>query len=255
MNTPNRHWGIVGGGILGMTLALRLRTLGHRVTLLEAGESLGGLATPWMIGDITWDRHYHVILLSDAHLRALLAELGLADELRWSQTRTGFYTDGRFYSMSTALEFLGFPPLNLIEKFRLGFTILYASRIRDWKSLERVSVGDWLQRLSGRGTTEKIWLPLLRAKLGDSYKRTSAAFIWTTINRMYAARRSGLKQEMFGYVKGGYARILDRYTQVLQERGVVHALVRERAEALVDAGGDRPVAPRPRLRQVRGGRD
>jgi protoporphyrinogen oxidase len=37
---------------------------------------------------------------------------------------------------------------------------------------------------------------------------------------MYAARRSGLKKEMFGYVPGGYARILDRMADVLEAEGV-----------------------------------
>lgn len=214
------HWGIVGGGLLGMTLAHRLRQRGRRVTLLEAGKGLGGLAAAWSIGGVVWDRHYHVILLSDSHLRALLAELGLAGETRFSRAKTGFYSGGRMYSMSNALEFLRFPPLNLLEKIRLGATILHASRIRNWRPLERVLVADWLRRWSGQGTCEKIWLPLLRAKLGDGYKRTSAAFIWATIARMYAARRTGLKQEMFGYVEGGYARILDRFTTVLRESGV-----------------------------------
>ena len=68
------HWGVVGGGLLGMTLAHRLRQRGHRVTLLEAGPELGGLASAWSIGDVVWDRHYHVILLSDTHLRGLLGE-------------------------------------------------------------------------------------------------------------------------------------------------------------------------------------
>lgn len=214
------HWGIVGGGLLGMTLAHRLRQHGEKVTLLDAGKTLGGLASAFSIGDVIWDRHYHVILHSDAHLRALLAELGLEGEMRWSQTKTGFYTAGKLYSMSSTLEFLSFPPLNAVEKMRLAATIVYASRIRDWKPLEQVLVADWLSRWSGRGTCEKIWLPLLRAKLGECYKRTSAAFIWATIARMYAARRSGLKREMFGYVRGGYARILDRFTEVLQEAGV-----------------------------------
>jgi hypothetical protein len=44
----------------------------------------------------------------------------------------------------------------------------------------------------------RIWLPLLKSKLGDNYRITSASFIWATIARMYAARRSGLKREMFG---------------------------------------------------------
>jgi protoporphyrinogen oxidase len=83
-----------------------------------------------------------------------------------------------------------------------------------------VLVADWLKRLSGRRTFEKIWLPLLRAKLGENYEMTSAAFIWATIARMYAARRTGLKKEMFGYVPGGYARILERFTATLAHEGV-----------------------------------
>ncbi len=214
------HWGIVGGGMLGMTLAHRLRQQGRRVTLLEAAPNLGGLASAWSLGDVVWDRHYHVILLSDAYLRGVLAEIGLDGEVRWSETKTGFYVDGSLHSMSNALEFLRFPPLGLVEKLRLAATILWASRIRDWKPLERVPVAEWLERWSGRGTCEKIWLPLLRAKLGDCYTRTSAAFIWATIDRMYAARRTGLKKEMFGYVAGGYARILERFGEALAEAGV-----------------------------------
>ena len=44
------NWGIVGGGLLGMTLAHRLRQRGEHVTLFEAGESLGGLASAWSLG-------------------------------------------------------------------------------------------------------------------------------------------------------------------------------------------------------------
>ena len=42
-------WGIVGGGMLGMTLALRLAQRGCRVTLLEAADHLGGLADAWQL--------------------------------------------------------------------------------------------------------------------------------------------------------------------------------------------------------------
>jgi len=71
-----------------------------------------------------------------------------------------------------------------------------------------------------RSWITRIWLPLLRAKLGERYRDTSAAFIWTTIARMYAARRSGMKRERFGYVKGGYGRILERLAASLTEAGV-----------------------------------
>jgi protoporphyrinogen oxidase len=214
-----RH-AIVGGGILGMRLAQRLVQQGREVTLFEAANQLGGLANAWELGGVTWDRHYHVTLLSDLHLRALLAELGLESDLVWKETKTGFYTDGKLHSMSNTLEFLRFPPLGWIDKLRLGFTIFYASKIKRWQRLEKIPVTDWLRRWSGKRTFEKIWLPLLRAKLGDNYQHASAAFIWAIIARMYAARRTGLKKEMFGYVKGGYARILKRFGELLEREGV-----------------------------------
>lgn len=230
------HYGIVGGGMLGLMLAHRLRQAGHAVTVLEAAPQLGGLASAWKIGDVTWDRHYHVILMSDLKVREVLAEIGLTDDLRWVETKTGFYTDGKLHSMSNSWEFLTFPPLGLIDKFRLGLTIMRASRIKDWKKLEQIPVVDWLRRLSGKRTFSKIWLPLLRAKLGESYRMASAAFIWAIIARMYAARRSGLKKEMFGYVTGGYARILDRFAQRLQDAGVELKL-NQRVEQ-IDSAGD-----------------
>ncbi len=215
-----QNWAVLGGGILGMTLALRLAQQGQKVILYESAPELGGLASAWQLGDITWDRHYHVTLLSDSHNRSLLRELNLEYDLQWVQTKTGFYTGGRMVSMSNSLEFLKFPPINLIDKARLALTILHASRINDWHALEQVPVEEWLRKWSGTNTTAKIWLPLLRAKLGANYTKASAAFIWATIARMYAARRSGLKKEMFGYLPGGYARILARMEDALQKAGV-----------------------------------
>lgn len=215
-----QHWGVIGGGMLGMALARNLARDGARVTLCEAASQVGGLASTWQLGTFTWDRHYHVTLLSDTALRGVLAELGLDSEIKWNRTRTGFFVDGKLYSMSDAVEFLRFPPLNLIDKFRLGATILYASRLKDWQRLEDIPVGDWLRRLSGTRTFEEVWRPLLLSKLGESYRDVSAAFIWTTINRLYAARRAGMKHELFGYVPGGYARILERFLQALKNQGV-----------------------------------
>jgi protoporphyrinogen oxidase len=220
IRNPNSAIAIIGGGLLGMTLALRLAQGGRSVTLYEAAEDLGGLASAWQLGDIVWDKHYHVTLLSDLRLRALLKDLELEREMRWVETRTGFYTDGRLVSMSNTLEFLRFPPLGILDKLRLGATIFYASRVKNWQRLEAISVADWLVKLSGRRTFEKIWLPLLRAKLGENYRVVSAAFIWATMARMYAARRTGLKREMFGYLPGGYARILRRFEETLRVAGV-----------------------------------
>lgn len=212
--------GIVGGGMLGMTLAWRLARAGHDAVIYEAADRCGGLAAPWRLGDATWDRHYHVILQSDTALQALLNEIDLSAHLQWDTTRTGFYVDGSMYSMSSVADFLRFPPLSPIEKARLAATILIASRITDGEALEQITAVEWLTRYSGRNTVEKLWLPLLRAKLGAYAHQASAAFIWTIIRRMYGARRTGAKREQLGYVAGGYDRILARFEECLRAAGV-----------------------------------
>jgi protoporphyrinogen oxidase len=238
----SEHIGIIGGGLLGLSLAHRLRSQGHRITVLEAADRPGGMAAPWQLGDVTWDRFYHVILLSDTYTHELLKELKLTDEFVGVETKTGFYTDGRFHSMSNSMEFLKFPPLSLLSKFRLGLTIMRASRIKDWHAMEQLDCVEWLQKWSGKRTVEKIWRPLLKAKLGNSHSEASAAFIWATIQRMYAARRSGLKKELFGYVRGGYGRIVNAFVEHLQNHGV-----ELRTSASVDHVAGSAVGPVVRL--------
>ncbi len=215
-----KNWAIVGGGIMGMTIAHRLAQKGHQVTIYEAGPELGGLVSSWKMNEIEWDKFYHVVLLSDFRVRNLFKEIGLEDKIQWVETKTVFYMNGKLHSMSDTIEFLKFPTLNLLDKFRLGLTILVASRIKNWKNLEKIQVSSWLKKWSGKNTYNKIWLPLLRAKLGESYKQTSAVFIWATIQRMYGARRSGLKKEMFGYVNGGYKTVIEAFKQTLEHEGV-----------------------------------
>ena len=216
----SEKWGIIGGGFMGMTLAHRLANEGKDVTLFEAAPELGGLASSWKMGEVEWDKFYHVILLSDFRTRNILKDIGLDKEINWVETKTGFYTNGKLYSMSDTIEFLKFPTLNLIDKFRLGLTIIVASRIKNWKRLEKIPLTTWLKRWSGKNTFNKIWLPLLRAKLGESYKKTSAVFIWATIQRLYGARRSGLKKEMFGYVSGGYKTVINSFEKTLLSENV-----------------------------------
>ena len=216
----SKSWGIIGGGIMGMTLAHNLTKLGQKVTVFEASPELGGLVSSWKIGDIEWDKFYHVILLSDFRTRNILKDIGLEDHIQWVETKTGFYVKGQLYSMSDIIEFLNFPTLNLIDKFRLGLTIIAASKIKNWKRLEKIPVTTWLKRWSGINTYNKIWLPLLRAKLGEDYKNTSAVFIWATIQRLYGARKSGLKKEMFGFIPGGYKIVVQSFKKSLIEGGV-----------------------------------
>ncbi len=209
---------------MGLTLALRLAKAGQKVTVYEAAPDWGGLTSAWQLNDeVQWDRFYHVTLLTDSYLRELLEELELEQKIKWVETKTGFYSDGKLYSLSNSFEFLKFPYLNMYQKLRLASTITMGSRIKDWQKLEQIPLEKWLRKMSGSSTYEKIWLPLIKAKVGDANTSLSAAFIWAYIARMYKARRTGMKKEMFGYVPGGYAAILETMLAELKSLGVTLA--------------------------------
>lgn len=216
MSEPNKalsgkHVGILGGGITGLTAAFYSLRAGADVTLVEARPQLGGLAGFFNFGPFHWDKFYHCILTSDRPLLKLIEDLGLSGDMRWTETKVGFFTNNALHSMSTTLDFLRFSGLSLWEKFRLGLGILYASRIHDGRPLESIPVADWLIRIFGRGCYEKMWRPLLKCKLGGCREEASAAFIWATIFRLYSTREKGASQkERLGYVRGGYHTVILR---------------------------------------------
>ena len=82
------------------------------------------------------------------------------------------------------------PPItkSLIERFRLGLTVLGAYRVGDWHQLEDVPVEDWLVGLGGRGTFEKLWRPMLRAKFDGQFGETPATYIWSRLKRTSSPR-------------------------------------------------------------------
>lgn len=235
--------GIIGGGLMGLALAERLGALGHQVSVYERATQLGGLATWHDFGRFVWDRFYHVILPSDHALIGFIRRIGLGDRLRWRTTRTGYFVDRQFHSLSTGIDFLRFPVLGWWGKFRLVITILYCSRIGDWRTLEHVTVEDFLVRYSGRRTFDKFWKPLLLAKLGENYRRVSAVFIWTYIKRLFSARDATSQKEQLGYVSGGYRTVFARLLDLIGSTGgLVHTGIDVQAVRPCSTGGIEIVA-------------
>lgn len=212
--------GILGGGITGLTTAFYLLRAGCNVTVLEARPQLGGLATYFNFGPFYWDKFYHCILTSDRPLLQLIEDLGLMEEMRWTETKVGFFTNGALHSMTTSLDFLRFPAISLWEKFRLGLGILSVSRIEDGLALEQEPIGPWLTQKFGKGNYQKLWEPLLKCKLGAARDQASASFIWATIKRLYSTReKDASKKERLGYVRGGYHTVFTRLAEQIEALG------------------------------------
>ncbi|GAA4892317.1 hydroxysqualene dehydroxylase HpnE [Streptomyces coeruleoprunus] len=74
--SPGHDAVVVGGGLAGITAALRLADAGVRVTLLEGRPRLGGLAFSFRRGDLTVDNGQHVYLRCCTAYRWFLDRIG-----------------------------------------------------------------------------------------------------------------------------------------------------------------------------------
>ena len=70
---------VVGGGLAGISAALRLADAGARVTVLEGKPKLGGLTHSFRRGELDVDNGQHVFMRCCTSYRALLDRLGVTD--------------------------------------------------------------------------------------------------------------------------------------------------------------------------------
>ncbi len=212
---------VIGGGLLGLSLAYELtRQEGFEVQLFERSTQPGGVAGSMEFAGAQVDRFYHCILSSDNDLLQLIDEMGLTDQLRFTETRQGFYHVGKLYPMTSPLELLRFPPLRLRDRLRLAYTVAHCRLfIKNWQPLERKSVEKWLIELGGKHTYEHIWKPLLNAKFDGGFSDVPATYIWSRIVRVASTRDKKAGKEMSGHLIGGYQVLAEALTKAIQERG------------------------------------
>jgi protoporphyrinogen oxidase len=180
--------GIVGGGILGLSLGYYLRKRGHIIHIYERNPFLGGLACSHDYGHFIWDKFYHVILPQDTHLLELLKEIGLESEFRWRHTGTGYWAGGKFHSLSNTRQMLQFPLLTWSDKVRMGLATMYTLRFARPGRLYRITAKQWLIKTFGQSNYKIFWKPLLRAKFGEYADQVAAVFIWAAMKRLFGAR-------------------------------------------------------------------
>lgn len=210
--TSTRHVAVLGGGICGLATAYRLTSSGHRVTLLEGSDQLGGLGTffPWRDGWV--ERFYHCVMPSDDELLALLAELGLADEVRWRPTTMGMVVDGDHHAFNTARDLLRFTPLGLPDRLRFGLVSLLLRRLGRGRDLDNTRTEDWLRGLYGNAVWETLLAPMFGAKFGRSFGDVPALYLWQRLGR---ERNVATR----GYPARGYKSVIDGLRTALEAGG------------------------------------
>jgi protoporphyrinogen oxidase len=219
VKSSTRNIGIVGGGILGLTLAYRFAKDGHSVTVYERDSTVGGLVRSIRLGDISFDRFYHVILRSDRHWLGLINELGLGDRVYFRETKAGIVSGGVTYPMSTISEFFRFPFLSLTDRLRLAATLQYCRMRNDWHDLDGISIRDFLMARGGSSLFEKFWKPLLASKFDGEFETIPMTYIWSRVRRMASTRRRFSHREEMGHIRGNIQIVVDTLEQKIKQFG------------------------------------
>jgi protoporphyrinogen oxidase len=215
------HVGIVGGGVLGTSLALRLAQAGARVTVVERGPSLGGLAGAFDFGGHEVDRFYHVITPADERMIAMAEEVGLGDQLRFRPVGAGFFANGEMHDFNGVGDLLRFSPLSPPARLRLGLFVAQCQLRSSYDALEKIPLETWLRRISGRQVWERIWKPLLDTRFDGDPSGLPATYLWARTRRMSGARQSkGSGGEEMGHIVGGHQRLIDAMVARARELGV-----------------------------------
>jgi protoporphyrinogen oxidase len=235
-STQARQVAIVGGGIMGVTLAYKLSAQGIGVTVYERGDNLGGLAAFMPYDGARLDRFYHTILSSDMSMQTLMKESGVADKLHFTETKQGFYDNGKLYPFNTPIDLMTFPPLNIFQRFRLGLQVIYAQFEKDWEKIDDIPVENWLVKVSGRGVFKKVWKPLLRAKFDTLSGEVPATYIWSRLRRMMGTREGVQSKEMMCYLENGYYTLIEALAKKAESQGVTFHLKAPIEEIVIEDG-------------------
>ena len=211
--------GVVGGGVLGTSLALRLAQAGAKVTVIERGPSLGGLAGTTDFGGHQVDRFYHVITPADSRMIAMAEEVGLGDQLRFKPVGAGFFSGGAMHDFNGIGDLLSFSPLSPPARLRLGWFVAQCQLRSSYDKLEQIPLETWLRRHCGRQVYERIWKPLLDSRFDGDPSSLPATYLWARTRRMSGARGKGGAEEM-GHIVGGHQRLIDAMVSRAEELGV-----------------------------------
>ncbi len=205
---------VIGGGLSGLCAAFRLSEAAE-VTVLEKQPFLGGCLSSYPVNDTWIERFYHHCFEQDTNLFDLINTLEIQDRLEWLQGSTGYYADDTLYPLTTPLEILRYPHMTLVDKFRLGLLTLRAKHY-DVAALDDVPAHAFVSKNCGEHVYDAFFRPLLKSKFGGMEEQVSAAWL---VSRIAIRSNRSTQGERLGYMKGGFAVLINRLAEEIKRRG------------------------------------
>jgi len=218
--------GIIGAGLSGLACALRLLDYSDiDVRVFEADRDVGGLAGYTVLDNLRIAKTYHHVIKSDRVLQDELSRFEIP--IIWKEVNTGVCLDSKLYPLNRPLDLLGFDPLPLLDRLRLGWLVF---RAKYEPRLNNITVDDWVRSGAGEKVLAHFVKPLLRKYFGLS-EDVSAAYLASRWDR-----ESRSVSKMLGC--SNFPELIDRCAKLitLSSNGALHTGCRVQRVVVKDRG-------------------
>lgn len=208
---------VIGAGIGGMAAAYDFLKAGHKVTLYEAADRVGGLAAGFKQPHWDWsvEYFYHHWFQTDRDMLGLIDELGVHDRVIFPRPKSVVHYNGKFYPLDSPAAALTFPGFNFFDMVRFGLVTVYLRYLARWQDLEKHHADEWMHRWYGPRLYETMFKPLLVGKFGPHYQEVNMAWMWARLK----ARSTRL-----GTFQGGFQAFSDYLAEELRRLGAIICL-------------------------------
>lgn len=230
------RYAVLGGGVAGLVVALRLAQAGEAVVVYEKETDAGGLAAGFRVGDAWLEKFYHHLFRTDTAIRRLIAEAGLEPDLVWESPATAMWVNGREALLNSPQSLLRFPELPVADRVRMGMALAYLKALPHPGRLEGQTATEWLRRWMGTRAYELIWRPQQEAKFGALADEIAAPWFWARIHD---------RTTSLGYLRGGFQRLYEWLVEGIRGAGgtvllgtAVHRVTGREGAFSVEAAGD-----------------
>jgi protoporphyrinogen oxidase len=209
---------ILGAGPMGLATAYQLIRDGHEPIIFEASDRVGGMTASFDFNGQNIERYYHFHCLSDNTFLEILSELNIADQMRWKETKMGYWYLGVVQPWGNPLALLKFKGLGLFSKIRYGAHIFISTKIKNWEKLDGMEATSWIKKWIGNKAYDVLWSKLFEYKFYNFSKNLSSAWIWSRIRRIGNSRYS-IFREKLGYLDGGSETLLKALKTFIVKNG------------------------------------
>ena len=123
---------------------------------------------------------------------------------------TATLRDGRVHQLDSPVSLMGFSPLPVVDRIRMGAALATLKAMPNPRLLEGQTAMDWTRRWMGANAYETVWEPLLRGKFGDAAPEIAMPWFWARVHD---------RTQALGYLRGGFQQLYNRLAERIRQAG------------------------------------